>query len=77
MAGIYNGPEALMAVYQWRMTRRTGHHALDFPYPNCILRCKDGYTSSALPKDANGASCWRSWATPNGPRTRASGTGRQ
>lgn len=42
MAGVYNGPEALMAVYQWRMTRRTGHHALDFPYPNCILRCKDG-----------------------------------
>ena len=38
MAGIYNGPEALMAVYQWRVTRRTGHHALDFPYPNCILR---------------------------------------
>jgi CoA:oxalate CoA-transferase len=42
MAGVYNGPEALMAVYQWRMTRRTGHHALDFPYPNCILRCKNG-----------------------------------
>ena len=50
MAGIYNGPEALMAVYQWRMTRRTGHHALDFPYPNCILRCKDGYTFVGSPE---------------------------
>ena len=50
MAGIYNGPEALMAVYQWRMTRRTGHHALDFPYPNCILRCKDGYIFIGSPE---------------------------
>ncbi len=50
MAGIYNGPEALMAVYQWRMTRRTGHHALDFPYPNCILRCKDGYIFVGSPE---------------------------
>jgi CoA:oxalate CoA-transferase len=50
MAGVYNGPEALMAVYQWRMTRRTGHHALDFPYPNCILRCKDGYTFVGSPE---------------------------
>ncbi len=50
MAGIYNGPEALMAVYEWRMTRRTGHHALDFPYPNCILRCKDGYIFVGSPE---------------------------
>ena len=50
MAGIYNGPEALMAVYQWRVTRRTGHHALDFPYPNCILRCKDGYIFVGAPE---------------------------
>ena len=50
MAGIYNGPEALMAVYQWRITRRTGHHALDFPYPNCILRCKDGYIFVGAPE---------------------------
>jgi crotonobetainyl-CoA:carnitine CoA-transferase CaiB-like acyl-CoA transferase len=50
MAGVYNGPEALMAVYQWRMTRRTGHHALDFPYPNCILRCKDGYVFVGAPE---------------------------
>ncbi len=50
LAGIYNGPEALMAVYQWRMTRRTGHHALDFPYPNCILRCKDGYIFIGAPE---------------------------
>ena len=50
MAGIYNGPEALMAVYQWRITRRTGHHALDFPYPNCILRCKDGYIFVGSPE---------------------------
>ena len=50
MAGIYNGPEALMAVYQWRMTQRTGHHALDFPYPNCILRCKDGYIFVGSPE---------------------------
>jgi crotonobetainyl-CoA:carnitine CoA-transferase CaiB-like acyl-CoA transferase len=50
MSGIYNGPEALMAVYQWRMTRRTGHHALDFPYPNCILRCKDGYIFVGSPE---------------------------
>ena len=50
MAGIYNGPEALMAVYQWRVTRRTGHHALDFPYPNCILRCKDGYIFVGSPE---------------------------
>jgi crotonobetainyl-CoA:carnitine CoA-transferase CaiB-like acyl-CoA transferase len=50
MAGIYNGPEALMAVYQWRLTRRTGHHALDFPYPNCILRCKDGYIFVGAPE---------------------------
>ena len=50
MAGIYNGPEDLMAVYQWRMTRRTGHHALDFPYPNCILRCKDGYIFVGSPE---------------------------
>jgi len=50
MAGVYNGPEALMAVYQWRMTRRTGHHALDFPYPNCILRCKDGYIFVGAPE---------------------------
>ena len=50
MAGIYNGPEALMAVYQWRVTRRTGHHALDFPYPNCVLRCKDGYVLVGAPE---------------------------
>jgi CoA:oxalate CoA-transferase len=50
MAGLYNGPEALMAVYQWRITRRTGHHALDFPYPNCILRCKDGYVFVGSPE---------------------------
>ena len=50
MAGVYNGPEALMAVYQWRVTRRTGHHALDFPYPNCILRCKDGYIFVGAPE---------------------------
>ncbi len=50
MAGIYNGPEALMAVYQWRVTRRTGHHALDFPYPNCILRCNDGYIFVGSPE---------------------------
>ena len=50
MAGIYNGPEALMAVYEWRVTRRTGHHALDFPYPNCILRCKDGYIFVGAPE---------------------------
>ena len=50
MAGLYNGPEALMAVYQWRVTRRTGHHALDFPYPNCILRCQDGYIFVGSPE---------------------------
>ena len=50
MAGIYNGSEALMAIYQWRETRRTGHHALDFPYPNCILRCKDGYIFVGSPE---------------------------
>ncbi len=50
LAGIYNGPEALMAVYQWRVTRRTGHHALDFPYPNCVLRCKDGYVLVGAPE---------------------------
>lgn len=50
VAGAYNGPEALMAVYQWRETRRTGHHALDFPYPNCILRCKDGYIFVGSPE---------------------------
>ena len=50
MAGVYNGPEALMATYQWRITRRTGHHALDFPYPNCILRCKDGYIFVGSPE---------------------------
>ena len=50
MAGVYNGPEALMAVYQWRATRRTGHHALDFPYPNCIMRCKDGYIFVGAPE---------------------------
>ena len=50
MAGLYNGPEALMAVYEWRVTRRTGHHALDFPYPNCILRCKDGHIFVGSPE---------------------------
>ena len=50
MAGVYTGPEALMAVYQWRVTRRTDHHALDFPYPNCILRCKDGYIFVGSPE---------------------------
>ena len=50
MSGLYNGPEALMAVYQWRVTRRTGHHALDFPYPNCILRCKDGHIFVGSPE---------------------------
>ena len=50
MAGLYNGPEALMAVDQWRVTRRTGHHALDFPYPNCILRCKDGFIFVGSPE---------------------------
>ena len=50
MAGLYNGPEALMAVYQWRVTRRTGHHALDFPYPNCILRCRDGHIFVGAPE---------------------------
>jgi crotonobetainyl-CoA:carnitine CoA-transferase CaiB-like acyl-CoA transferase len=50
MAGVYNGSEALMAVYQWRATRRTGHHAMDFPYPNCILRCKDGYVFVGSPE---------------------------
>ena len=39
-----------MAVYQWRVTRRTGHHALDFPYPNCVLRCKDGYVLVGAPE---------------------------
>ena len=71
MSGVYNGPEALMAVYQWRYTRRTGHHALDFPYPNCILRCKDGYIFVGSPETRQ----WRTllelmgnpdWAT--GPR---------
>ena len=33
LAGIYNGPEALMAVYQWRVTRRTGHHAPGLSLP--------------------------------------------
>ena len=50
MAGLYNGPEALMAVYEWRVTRRTGRHALDFPYPNCILRCKDGHIFVGSPE---------------------------
>lgn len=50
MAGLYNGPEALMAVYEWRVTRRTGHHALDFPYPNCILRCNDGHVFVGSPE---------------------------
>ena len=50
LAGIYNGPEALMAVYQWRVTRRTGHHPLDFPYLNCVLRCKDGYVLVGAPE---------------------------
>lgn len=50
MAGIYNGPEALMAVYEWRATKRTGHHAMDFPYPNCIMRCKDGYIFVGAPE---------------------------
>ncbi len=50
MAGVYTGPEALMAVYQWRVTSRTGHHAMDFPYPNCILRCKDGYIFVGSPE---------------------------
>lgn len=50
MAGLYNGPEALMAVYEWRVTRRTGRHALDFPYPNCILRCKDGHIFVGAPE---------------------------
>ena len=50
MAGVYSGPEALMAVYQWRVTRRTGHHAMDFPYPNCILQCKDGYMFVGSPE---------------------------
>lgn len=50
MAGVYNGSEALMAVYQWRATMRTGHHAMDFPYPNCILRCKDGYIFVGAPE---------------------------
>ena len=50
MSGVYNGPEALMAVYQWRMTKRTGHHSMDFPYPNCILRCKDGYIFAGSPE---------------------------
>jgi crotonobetainyl-CoA:carnitine CoA-transferase CaiB-like acyl-CoA transferase len=50
MAGVYTGPEALMAVYQWRVTRRTDHHALDFPYPNCILRCKDGHIFVGSPE---------------------------
>ena len=50
MSGVYNGPEALMAVYEWRMTRRTGHHSMDFPYPNCILRCKDGYIFAGSPE---------------------------
>lgn len=50
MASIYSGHEALMAVYQWRATRRTGHHALDFPYPNCVLRCKDGHIFVGAPE---------------------------
>ena len=74
VAGIYTGPEALMAVYQWRVTRRTGHHALDFPYPNCILRCKDGHIFVGAPEGRQ----WRklleimgnpSWATE--PRFRS------
>ena len=39
-----------MAVYQWRVTRRTGHHTMDFPYPNCILHCKDGYMFVGSPE---------------------------
>ena len=57
MAGIYSGPEALMAVYQWRVTRRTGHHAMDFPYPNCILHCKDGYMFVGSP-EGHGVGYW-------------------
>ena len=40
----------LGVVYQWRVTRRTGHHALDFPYPNCVLRCKDGHIFVGSPE---------------------------
>ena len=74
MAGLYNGPEALMAVYQWRVTRRTGHHALDFPYPNCILRCKDGHIFVGSRRDDSGAACCRSWAARSGLRSNGSAT---
>ena len=33
MSGVYNGPEALMAVYEWRMTRRTGLSLPGLPLP--------------------------------------------
>ena len=33
MAGLYNGPEALMAVYQWRVTRRTRAPRTGLPVP--------------------------------------------
>ena len=43
LGSIYTGPEALMYIFQWRWTQRTGRRSLDFPYPNCILPCKDGF----------------------------------
>jgi CoA:oxalate CoA-transferase len=42
-AGVHLGQEVLMSIFQWRVPQRTGNHAVDFPYPNCILPCKDGY----------------------------------
>lgn len=50
LASVFTGPEILMWMYQWRITRRTGHHARDFPYPNCSLRCKDGYVYMGAPE---------------------------
>ncbi|MFC2001013.1 CaiB/BaiF CoA transferase family protein [Chloroflexota bacterium] len=43
LATIHTGWDVLNYIFQWREVRRTGHHGAEFPYPNAILPCKDGY----------------------------------
>ena len=64
-----------MAVHQWRVTRRTGHHALDFPYPTASCAA-DGYIFVGSPEGRQWRRLLDSWAVPSGPRSSASATAR-
>jgi len=46
-AALFQGHEVLLGIHKYREARRTGRHPWDFPYPNSIFQCKDGYVMIA------------------------------